>query len=104
MIEFSMTTLNAQPVEWDQLWEAMRLTQHSWIPTTENMYYEMLEVLPPEAMGNGGFLVGEPNHHNNDNEPVYACFMRSKGFEFGGTNYVDTFKAQYLTVSEFNKM
>ena len=94
MIEFAMTTLDQAPVEWDELWSTMQKIPHSWIPTTESMYEDMLDVLPPVAMANGGFLVGEPDHHNSKDEPVYACFMRSG----------DYFKAQYLTVRQFNKL
>ena len=90
-----MTALNSTtPLEWDELWNAMRSSPESRIPTTESMYEDMLDVLPPVAMANGAFLVGEPDHHNSKDEPVYACFMRSG----------DNFKAQYLTVEQFNKL
>lgn len=94
MIEFAMTTLDQAPIEWDDLWSTMRKIPDSWIPTTQSMYWDMLEVLPPAAMSNSGFLVGEPNHHNSNDEPVYACFMQNG----------NSFKAQYLTVREFNKL
>lgn len=32
----------------------------NWIETTEDDYWEMLGVLPPERHHNGWFLVGEP--------------------------------------------
>ena len=34
-----------------------------WTPTTEEKYWEMLEVLPPAIMTDLGFLVGEPLDH-----------------------------------------
>jgi hypothetical protein len=34
-----------------------------WTETTQDRYYEMLEVLPPEVMTGLGFLMGEPFTH-----------------------------------------
>ena len=53
-----MTTAQTA-LEWSPLWEAMKADKSAWIPTTESMYWEMLECLPPRAMRNGAFLVGE---------------------------------------------
>jgi hypothetical protein len=80
-----------QPLEWAELWTAMDASPE-WVPTTETMYYEMLEAVPPAAMGGGAFLVGEAHHHNGDGQPVYAMFRRTGG----------QFFAKYATVSEFN--
>lgn len=64
----------------------------AWIETTAAMYDEMLNALPPRAMGAGAFLVGEPYTYNNNGEAVYACFAQVGR---------DRFKARYLTVREF---
>lgn len=47
------------PLEWQPLWDAMDAKPDEWIPTTEAMYYRMLEVVPPRAHSLGAFLVGE---------------------------------------------
>ena len=61
---------------WDDLWYVMRTQPGKWQSTTVAMYTSMLEVLPPQDMANGGFLVGEPNHHNTKGQAVYACFIK----------------------------
>ena len=46
-----------------------------WTETTQEKFYEMLECLPPAAMKNGGFLVGEPwDHHALTGQPRYAAY------------------------------
>lgn len=88
-------TLNldgTHPLEWNDLWSAMRPVPHAWMPTTENMYWHMLEVVPPVAACNGAFLVGEADHHNADHVPVYACFKQAS----------DQYEARYMTVAEFH--
>ena len=77
--------------EWKDLWDAMDAHPENWQPTTEAMYNEMLGVVFPTAMDGSAFLVGEPNHHNNDGIPVYACF-RNKGGHY---------EAMYLTEEGF---
>ena len=78
-------------LEWQELWDAMEANPDAWIPTTENMYWEMLGVVPPIKMLGRNFLVGEADHHNADGRAVYACFCT-----FG-----DSYSARYLTVAEF---
>ena len=78
-------------LEWQKLWDAMDANPDLWIDTTEDMFDEMLEVLPPAAMGGGAFLVGEPMTHNDNGEAVYACFARVNG----------AFQARYMTRREF---
>jgi hypothetical protein len=81
------------PKEWIELWNAMHAVQDlpdEWVETTESMYDEMLSTLPPRAMNTVGFLVGEADHHNAENEPVYA----SDGRYF----------AAYRTVAQFKGM
>src|SRR4030067_3715068 len=85
------------PLEWNELWDAMRAVPHPWILTTEDMFYSMLEAVPPQDMGSGGFLVGEAQYHNAANEPVYACFA---GLPNGSGGSL--FQARYLTPREFS--
>jgi hypothetical protein len=80
-----------QPLEWQALWDAMDANPDTWTPTTEAMYWEMLEVLPPRKMLGQNFMVGEPLRSNGNGESVYACF----------TKFGDTYKAKNMTVSEF---
>ena len=87
-------TENTEPLEWDALWAVMRLKPHPWAETTENMYYRMLEAVPPQDMGNGGFLVGEPQYHSANGEAVYACFVTNHGKP-------ERYQARYMTQREF---
>lgn len=49
-------------------------------------YWEMLEVLPPAAMGGGGFLVGEPcDHHAITGQPRYDGFREWHGKFYEGS-------------------
>lgn len=86
-----LNNLMRGPVVWAELWDAMKETPSAWIETTEQMYWDMLEVLPPVRMDNRKFLVGEADHHNSTGEPVYACFKKlgSKFF------------ARYLSVAQY---
>ena len=80
-----------KPLVWQPLWDAMKANPDKWILTTEQMYWDMLEVLPPTKMIGENFLVGEAENHNAAGVAVYSCFSK-----FG-----DTFKAKHLTVREF---
>jgi hypothetical protein len=86
--------MSAQLLEWQALWDAMDAAPEAWIPTTEAMYWQMLEVLPPRAMGKGSFLVGEPLRDNEHGETVYSCFCQTG----------DKFRARNLTVKQFKEM
>ena len=46
---------------------------------SEEDYFEMLEVLPPERMAEGGFLVGEPTSTNIAGELLYDLYVRKDG-------------------------
>lgn len=76
---------------WQELWDAMDANPSEWIETTEKMYWDMLEVLPPRAQTPSAFLVGEANHHNANGEAVYACFCETG----------DKYRARYMTLKEF---
>ena len=82
-----------KPLEWQALWDAMDANPNEWIPTTENMYWEMLEVLPPRKQSRGAFLVGEASSHNAEGYPVYSCFKRVG----------DSFFAKSMTFDQFNQ-
>lgn len=84
---------HVKPLVWADLWAAMDANPTRWIPTTSEMYWEMLECLPPRMMGKGGFLVGEANNHNADGESVHACFVQ----------HGDSFEARYMTCAEFKQ-
>jgi len=78
-------------LEWQPLWDAMDAHPSEWIPTTEKMYWEMLEAVPPRAHSNGAFLVGEASHSNAEGRTMYAGFKKTGG----------QFYAKYLTIDQF---
>lgn len=80
-----------EKLEWAPLWAAMKDQPEAWIPTTEDMYWQMLECLPPMAHARGAFLVGEAERHNEEGKAVHACFKQA-GNEFF---------ARYMTVEQF---
>lgn len=51
---------------------------------TEERYYEMLNVLPPERMRGGAFLVGEPFDHNGNGEPRFDYYYAKDGRYYNG--------------------
>lgn len=68
-----------------------------WEDTTEDYYYEMLEVLPPIAWNHAGFLVGEPwDHHALTGRPRYQAV----------TKLGDSYKrsSRPLTVKEWKEL
>jgi hypothetical protein len=80
-------------LEWQPLWDAMDANPSEWIPTTEKMYWEMLEVLPPRKQSRSAFLVGEATRDNSEGYPVYSCFKRVG----------DSFYAKNMTLDQFNQ-
>ncbi len=85
--------MSAQQLEWQPLWDAMAATPDAWVSTTENMYWQMLEVLPPRAQTRGAFLVGEASRHVNG-EAVYSCFKQTGGEYFAKDMTFKQFKEQ----------
>lgn len=83
----------SEKLEWQALWDAMKAAPEAWIPTTENMWWQMLEVLPPRAQTRGAFLVGEASRHV-DGVAVYTCLKHSGGEYF----------AKDLTVKQFKEL
>jgi hypothetical protein len=80
-------------LEWTPLWDAMEAHPADWIQTTEKMYWQMLEAVPPRAHSNGAFLVGEASHSNAEGRTMYAGFKKTGG----------QFYAKYLTIDQFKK-
>jgi len=80
-------------LEWTPLWDAMEANPTDWIPTTEKMYWQMLEAVPPRAHTNGAFLVGEASHSNAEGRTMYAGFRKTGG----------QFYAKYLTIDQFKR-
>lgn len=79
------------PLEWEPLWKAMQVKPYPWVQTTEKMYWNMLECVPPRAMNDEGFLVGEAECETGDGQSVYACFVK----------HGNLVKARYTTLNEF---
>ena len=84
----------AKPLEWQPLWDAMEAEPNVWIPTTEKMFWEMLECVPPRAQTRRAFLVGEALHDNGEGYPVYSCFKRMG----------DEYHAKNMTLAEFKEI
>jgi len=82
---------SAPLLEWAQLWAAMDAKPLEWMPTTEAMYWDMLECVPPRAQHRGAFLVGEPLRHNEQGQALHACFK-----QIG-----DKYFARNLTLEQF---
>lgn len=80
---------SAEKMTVDEFCASKAERQHTpivWSETTEEKYWEMLEVLPPAAMSNGGFLVGEPFDHDASNgQPRYEGFKQSGDKYFVGS-------------------
>lgn len=84
------------PLEWAELWAAMKVQPFGWVRTTLEMFDSMLGVVPPRAMAGNRFLVGEADHHNDAGHAVYACFRRDDGGEL--------VEARYMTAAEFGQL
>ena len=83
------------PLEWSDLWAAMDAQPTEWIETTEAMYWQMLECLPPREQDGARFLVGEPKTHNAEGKAVHACFWeKADGRYF----------AKHMTVEQFRSL
>jgi len=68
---------------------------------TEELYDEMLGVLPPRLMLSNAFLVGEPVTHNAQGMPVYDLFFCHEGkFYIGGGTTVKDFLLFCVPVEE----
>ena len=86
---------HATPLEWAPLWAAMDDKPSEWIPTTEAMYWHMLECVPPRSQRVGAFLVGEANNTNADGYPVYACFRQSGDHYFARNLTLEQFRSEF---------
>jgi len=88
-----MTTTT--PLEWDDLWAAMDAQPAEWIETTEAMYWQMLEVVPPRLQSPSRFLVGEALRHDSEGNAVHSCFWeRSDGRYFAQNQTVQQFRSE----------
>lgn len=68
--------------EFCALKSAAQRTPVVWVDTTQEKFWEMLEVLPPAAWvrgktGSGAFLVGEPTDHDAGNgQPRFQAYWQ----------------------------
>jgi hypothetical protein len=101
-------------------WDTTKKLQTDFIipynEVDEEKYWEMLEVLPPEAMVSNAYLVGEPTDHVNG-VPRFALYFRKnvtvddkkigEKFFYGGLVSVSDFclwliPAKFSEVDEIN--
>lgn len=72
--------------EWCAAKGARQDSTVTWTETTEEQYWEMLEVLPPACMRGGGFLVGEPcDHHAVSGKPRFQAFIKHGGKHYAAS-------------------
>lgn len=83
------------PFAWSTLWAEMDAQPTEWIETTEDMYWDMLEALPPRAQAGNRFLVGEPKTHNAEGKAVHACFWKKADGRYF---------AKHMTVEQFRSL
>jgi hypothetical protein len=81
-----------KPLEWQALWDAMDAKPNDWIETTEEMFWNMLECVPPRAQEPSRFLVGEALRTNDAGENVHSCFKECGGRYFAKNMTVAQFK------------
>lgn len=57
----------------------------TWMDSTQDTYWEMLEILPPAAQLSNGFLIGEPADHRTctvtgqTDQPRFEAFAERAG-------------------------
>jgi hypothetical protein len=82
-------------VEWCTARGAEQSTPIEWAETTQALYHEMMDVLPPVIVKNCAFLVGEPmDHLASTGEPRFEAFRYRAGGHYEVAN-------RPLTVAEF---
>ena len=93
-----LVVVKCSPFEYSALFQIMDAHPRQWVPTTEKMYYDMLEVLPPvKSRSDGGwtgFLMGEPVNHDAWGDAIYSAYICVDG----------KFYAQNMTVKEFKDL
>lgn len=85
--------MSTTKLEWQELWDAMDASPEAWIETTEKMYWNMLECVPPRAQLGDRFLVGEALRHDAEGKAVHSCFKEVGSQFFAKNMTVEHFKA-----------
>lgn len=85
-----------RPLEWGDLWEAMKAAPEAWIETTEKMYWYCLECVPPRRQWHDRFLVGEPSRHNDEGAEVHTCFKQVGDKFFAKDMTVNTYLSELV--------
>ena len=80
-----------EELTWQALWDAMDANPDTWIKTSEEMYWNMLETVPPLTMRRNAFLVGEALRDDEHGNEIYSCFKKM------GSEYF----ARNLTLEQF---
>ena len=54
----------------------------TWVPSSRARYDEMLGAVPPALHTSRGFLVGEPQRHDDAGVPYFTAFRYLMGGEY----------------------
>jgi len=83
--------------DWSQKKEQEQRTHIEFVDVTEEVYWQMLECLPPRKMRNGCFLVGEPmDHMASSGEATYSMYVKK------GNTFQESSRA--VTIAEFDEI
>ena len=93
-IEMMENQTKTEPLVYSALFNAMKMHPETWMPTTQEMYYEMRDVVPPAGMKSQSFLMGEPVGHDQHDRAVFACFKRVG----------EEFFARHMTLAGYSQM
>ena len=88
---------DGEKLEWSVLRFVMKKEykgERRWVETTEDMFHEMLNIVPPRAQTCWAFLMGEAWDSNADGKAIYEAYKAD-----GNGRYF----AKYMTVKEFEQ-
>ena len=88
-------------------WDSSQLPLGNFIKPNdlvcEDIYFHMLEVLPPVYQKNGTFQLGEPTRHS-EGKPMYMTFSRSgNNFQYLGLKHLIQEKIHYVGYTKHEK-
>ena len=86
-VGFNMSTLTSPVLSHRDFFAAVdadyKAGVKSWRETTEEVYHDMLNALPPAYFTQNAFSIGEPYTHDKNNRPVFTHFVHIGTRYFG---------------------